>query len=132
MEELRQLVKSEPGRQEIREELTARMALICDLGFSHLARELTRLLGVPVTRSQQYKGGQHSADLIGAVGLHFEVKRTERLRLYQAMEQAAKDAGENTPIVLHRRNGKRWLAIVYLDDIVEVAGVIGEISDIEG
>jgi len=101
-------------------------------GEREAARELTRLLGVPVTRSQQYKGGQHSADLVGAAGLHVEVKRTERLRLYEAMEQAAEDAGENAPIVLHRRNGKRWLAILYLDDIVEVAEVIGEISDIEG
>lgn len=37
--ELRQLVKTEPGRLEIREELTARMALIVDLGFSHLAQQ---------------------------------------------------------------------------------------------
>ena len=38
--ELRELVKEEPGRQELRQELTARMALICELGFAHL-RERT-------------------------------------------------------------------------------------------
>ena len=40
MAELRQLVKSEPGRQEIRAELTARMALLCDLGFSYLGQQV--------------------------------------------------------------------------------------------
>ncbi len=36
LSELRQMLAEEPGRQEYRLELTARMALICDLGFSHL------------------------------------------------------------------------------------------------
>jgi len=101
-------------------------------GEREAARELTRILGMPITRSQQYKGGQHSADLVGAAGLHVEVKRTERLRLYEAMEQAAGDAGENTPIVLHRRNGKRWLAIMYLDELVEVAGAVNGVGDTPG
>ena len=40
MAELRQLVKTEPGRQEIRAELTARMALLTALGFSYLAQQV--------------------------------------------------------------------------------------------
>jgi hypothetical protein len=39
MSQLRQMAKTEPGRQEIREEITARMALICDLGYAELARQ---------------------------------------------------------------------------------------------
>ena len=81
-------------------------------GEREAARELGELLGTPVTRAQQFKGGQHSADLDGAIGLHLEVKRTERLRLYPALEQAESQAGENCPVVVHRRNGKRWVAIV--------------------
>ena len=36
LSELRQIMAEEPGRQDYRLELTARMALICELGFSHL------------------------------------------------------------------------------------------------
>lgn len=36
LRELRQLLAEDPGRIEYRLELTARMALICELGFAHL------------------------------------------------------------------------------------------------
>ena len=39
LSELRDMVKSDSGRMDIRRELTARMALICDLGFSHLSQQ---------------------------------------------------------------------------------------------
>ena len=64
------------------------------------------------------------ADLEGAIGLHLEVKRTERLSHYLAIEQAEADAGEHSPLLLHRRNGKRWLAVLYLDDLVDVADAV--------
>ena len=37
--ELRQMVSDAPGRTELRRELTARMALICELGFAHLRQQ---------------------------------------------------------------------------------------------
>ena len=37
--ELRQLLAEESGRKEYRLELTARMALICELGFAHLQQK---------------------------------------------------------------------------------------------
>ena len=40
--ELRQMLADAPGRTEFRRELTARMALICELGFAHL-REQTEV-----------------------------------------------------------------------------------------
>ena len=40
--ELRELVKNERGRQEAREELTARMLLIVDLGFSELGKRVNK------------------------------------------------------------------------------------------
>ena len=73
-------------------------------------------------------GGQHSADLIGVNGIHFEVKRTERLSLYPAIKQAERDAGENCPVVVHIRNGKRWLAIIYLGDFTDIADNINKIK----
>ncbi len=54
-------------------------------------------------------------------GVHFEVKRVEALRLYPALEQAAADAGENVPVVLHRANQQPWVAIVRLDDLPKLA-----------
>jgi hypothetical protein len=63
-------------------------------------------------------------------GLHFEVKRTERLSLYDALEQAERDSGDNCPVVLHRRNRKRRTAIVYLDDLVDVGKVTNEINKV--
>jgi hypothetical protein len=37
--DLRALLQNEPGRTELRCELTARMAMICHLGFVHLERQ---------------------------------------------------------------------------------------------
>ena len=53
-------------------------------------------------------------------GLHFEVKRAERLRLHEAMQQAIEDAGDKLPIVAHRRNRGDWLAIVRLSDLIKL------------
>ena len=96
-------------------------------GEREAAKELSRLLGIPVTRSQQFKGSPESADLAGVDGLHIEVKRTERLRLYKAIEQAAAESGGDCSIVLHRRNNKPWVAIVFLGDLSDVAGIINRI-----
>lgn len=48
--------------------------------------------------------------------IHFEVKRTERLRLYDALDQARHDAGDKLPIVAHRANASSWVAIMDLTD----------------
>lgn len=88
-------------------------------GERELAREISRLFGVEAHRGQQYQGGPDSPDVRAEIpGLHWEAKRTEKLSLYAAMEQAISDAGEESvPIVAHRRNGKPWLAVVRLDDL---------------
>jgi Holliday junction resolvase len=65
-------------------------------------------------RGQQHRGGPDSPDILGGPpGLHLEVKRTERLDLYASIEQATHDAEiSETPVVLHRRNGRQWVAIL--------------------
>lgn len=81
-------------------------------------RELAGVLsefGFAARRGQQ-RSGVDSADVIdGPPGWHIEVKRVERLNLWQAFAQAQRDApnGE-TPLVAARRNHGPWLAIVDL------------------
>jgi hypothetical protein len=91
-------------------------------GELEAAAEIARLFRVEASRGQQHHGGPDAPDVRTAIqGVHFEVKRCESLRLYESMAQATADAGEKLPIVLHRPNGRRWVAIVYLDDLPELA-----------
>jgi hypothetical protein len=87
-------------------------------GELEAAAELGRLFNVEAHRGRQYHGCQDAPDVRAAIpGVHFEVKRVEALRLYPALDQAVADAGDSVPIVLHRANGKPWVAIVRLDDL---------------
>jgi len=87
-------------------------------GEREAAKEIERLFGVDARRGQQFCGGDESPDIVTAIhGVHFEVKRAESLRLKASLEQAISDAGENVPVVLHKRNRQPWLVIVRLDDL---------------
>ena len=69
---------------------------------------------------QRYVGGLENPD-IALEGYHVEVKRCEKLSLYEAMAQAERDAnGKKTPIVAHRRNRKPWLVVMRLEDWLKV------------
>lgn len=88
-------------------------------------RELARLLtaeGFEARRGAQHRGGDDSPDVIcpSLPGLHWEVKRCQRLRLYDALDQARRDAGDHLPVVAHRANGRQWLAILDLRDLLSV------------
>lgn len=90
--------------------------------------------GFDARRGQQYQGGPDSPDVISAAleQFHFEVKRTEALRIHEAMKQAVEESkterfpgGEKdlefaTPVVAHRRNRGGWLVIMRLEDWVEL------------
>lgn len=88
-------------------------------GEREAAKEIERVLGIKARRGVQYQGGPDSPDVSHELQdeLHIEVKRTERLQLYQALEQAMVDADGKPSIVLHRKNGKPWVALVRLDDL---------------
>ena len=87
-------------------------------GEREAAAEIARIFGVEARRGRQYCGDQEAPDVRTAIaGIHFEVKRCERLRLYQSIGQAAEDAGSNIPIVLHKANRREWLAIIRLADL---------------
>ena len=87
-------------------------------------RELAGILrdyGFDSRRGQQYCGLNGDADVIGLPGIHIECKRVERLNIYEAMQQAWRDAGDGeTPAVFHRRNRKGWLVTMRLDDWIKI------------
>jgi hypothetical protein len=91
-------------------------------GEREAAAEIARLFRVEARRGRQYCGAPEAPDIRTAIaGVHFEVKRCEALRLYTALEQAVGDAGQNVPLVLHRTNGKPWVAILRLKDLPQLA-----------
>lgn len=76
-------------------------------------------LGFSVRRTAQYNGKETGslADVVGIEGIHAEVKRVERLNIYDAYEQAKRDArGEGIPTVFHRKNRKPWLVTMSIED----------------
>jgi hypothetical protein len=94
-------------------------------GERQAARELSRVLGVPARRGQQFSGVEGKDVVVGLDGLHVEVKRCEKLSLYPAIEQACRDAAAGeVPLVLHRRNGKPWLVILELEQLPELARLV--------
>lgn len=86
--------------------------------------EFFRERGYPeARRGQQFSGGADSPDVVipGLEKFHFEVKRVEAGNPYTWIAQAVRDAaGKKMPIVAHRKNGKEWLAILRLDDFLNL------------
>ncbi len=84
------------------------------------AAELIRRFGFEARRGQQFRGGPGSPDVAHSIpGVHVEVKRTERLALYPALEQAAEDTPfGGKPVVLHRPSRKDWVAVMYAGDLL--------------
>ena len=73
--------------------------------------------GHEARRGQQFSGSPDSPDVISDLPFHFEVKRVERLNIYQAIDQAVRDCGEGkSPVVAHRRNRGQWLVTMRAED----------------
>lgn len=89
-------------------------------GEREAAKAIEEALGLfpgSIRRSQQYSGkGDSSADLIGLPGIHLEIKRTEKFKLYASLDQAYRDAKNgNLPMVVHRQNKKDWVVVLKLE-----------------
>lgn len=79
-----------------------------------------RGLGFEARRGRQFSGSPDSPDVVTSVeGIHFEVKRTEKLQLFGALKQAEHDAGASIPVVAHRKNRTPWVLILKMEDIPE-------------
>lgn len=52
--------------------------------------------------------------------IHFEAKRCLRLWLYEALEQAQREAAKRLPVVAHRRNEDECLAVMRLSDLLAI------------
>lgn len=85
-------------------------------GELELVRKLNEY-GYKTRRSVQYNGKAEEGqpDLIGLPGVHIECKRTEALRLYDAVDQAKRDSKGDLPAVFHRKNNCEWVVIMPLD-----------------
>lgn len=81
--------------------------------------------GYDCRRTVQYNGKAEKgeADIVGLDGIHAEIKRVEQLNLYNAMDQAKRDAKNgDKPAVFHRKNRCNWLVTMELDDFMEIYG----------
>lgn len=85
--------------------------------------ELFRSKGYEARRGKQYSGGEDSPDVVHSLpGVHVECKRTEALRLEEAIKQARDDAGPGKkPVVFHKKNRGRWIVIMDAEDFFEMA-----------
>lgn len=88
-------------------------------------RELAALL-----RAEGYeidRGGTTSfgtvPDLSGLPEVHIEVKRREKLNIWEAMQQAIDDAArfkDGAPALFHRRNRTPWLVTMLFTDWIRL------------
>ena len=82
------------------------------------AKVWAEVMGCEARRGQQFSGGKESPDVVQSIsGIHLEVKRVERGNPHAWMAQAIYDAGDQVPVVLHRKNHRDWLCIVRLSDV---------------
>ena len=82
------------------------------------AAKVLKKLGIDARRSAQYCGHHGTGDLTVDCPIHFEVKRQERLNVYEAVNQAVRDSSGKVPAVLWRRNRCDWLLILRVDDVL--------------
>ena len=85
--------------------------------FERKIANILKGYGYEARRSVQYCGTNGDADVVGLDGIHIEAKAVERLNIYDAMEQAKRDAKPNElPAVFHKKNYKEILVTMTLTD----------------
>lgn len=88
--------------------------------------ELAEVFRCAARRGVQYQGGADSPDVVlSGVPVHVEAKRTERLLLWAAVDQAKAEAGAGeTPIVWHKPNRRDSVVIVETSRLYDLAVAI--------
>ena len=88
-----------------------------ELELAHKLKEY----GYAAARSVQYNGKDGQADVLGLPHIHIECKRVEKLNIYDAIDQAKRDAKDgDKPTVFHRKNRCNWLVTMELDEFMEL------------
>jgi hypothetical protein len=65
--------------------------------------------------------GDDKRDVLRCAGIHWQIKRTERLDLWGAIAQAQSEAvGDDLPVVAFRRNRSGWFCIVEAGELIEL------------
>lgn len=88
-------------------------------------REVMAILrdhGYPVERGGTQSFGQRP-DLYGLDGVHLEIKRSERAKIWEWMQQSQKDAqrfGDGVPTVIFRRSRSPWMVCMKLEDWLNI------------
>ena len=100
-------------------------------GEREAAAELGALLGCDARRGVQYQGGPGSPDVVlEGVAIHVEAKRTEKLSLWPAVDQAKADAPTGSvPIVWHRPNRRGSVIVVETARLLELAREVVRAAD---
>lgn len=105
-----------------------------ELELVHFFRER----GLSAYRTQQHSGraGDDDVRIVELPWVHNECKRTEKVRIYAALDQAARDAVEGrVPMVWHRQNGKAWIAITdagyQIDILMELEAARARVRELE-
>lgn len=84
---------------------------------------ILRRYGYKARRGQQYCGSNGDADVVGLPGIHIEVKRREKLNIYEAVDQSKRDRKpDELPAVFHRKNHCEWLVTMPLDEWMKIYG----------
>ena len=105
-----------------------------ELEFAHYLKAVP---GVEARRGQQFSGGGDSPDVVTNIkGVHWEVKRVEAGNPYNWLAQAELDADDvdvpfpqrPMPVVAHRKNKRNWIAILGMDDFIDLLKKAGYIN----
>ena len=97
--------------------------------------EILRSHGWEARRGQQFKGGTDSPDVVTNMpgNFHVECKRVEAGSLYAWLEQSTRDAHHDaSPVVMHKRNGKPWVAILTLENFATLVKLAFEKEQTNG
>lgn len=86
--------------------------------------------GFKDARKTFMSGGQGGGDVTGIPDTHLEVKRQERVCVWEWVGQAERDARPtDVPVVAFRRSRSRWYAVLPLEDYF---GQLRELHELRG
>lgn len=89
--------------------------------LSHALNALLDEEGITTRRGQQFCGANGDADIVGLPEIHIECKAVERLNIYDAIDQAKRDARKGElPTVFHKKNRKEWLVTMPLIEWIKL------------